>query len=101
MAIDPEFQKKLQIFLVVPIVLAGGRAAYIVYERHEATKEDTKPMQEKALKAEYYVTSKALHACYLKSAPQFSEHPLWAKYRNHVTYFPYALPPLPTHFRHV
>jgi hypothetical protein len=39
MAIDPEFQKKLQIFLVAAIVIAGGRAAYIVYERHEALKE--------------------------------------------------------------
>ena len=56
MAIDPEFQKKLQMFLVVAIVLAGGRAAYIVYERHEAMKEDAKPKQEMTLKADYYVT---------------------------------------------
>ena len=62
MAIDPEFQKKLQIFLVVAIVLAGGRAAYIVYERHEARKEDAKPRQETALKADYYVTPKTVHA---------------------------------------
>jgi len=34
MAINPEFRKKLQIFLAVAIVLAGGRAAYIVYRRH-------------------------------------------------------------------
>ena len=43
MTIDPEFQKKLQIFLVAAIVIAGGRAAYIVYERREAMKEDAKP----------------------------------------------------------
>jgi len=28
--------KKLQIFLAAAIVLGGGRAAYLVYERHEA-----------------------------------------------------------------
>ena len=47
MAMDSEFRKKLQVFLVVAIVLAGGRAAYIVYERHDAMKEDTKPKQER------------------------------------------------------
>ncbi len=53
MAIDPEFQKKLQVFLAAAIVLAGGRAAYIVYERHEAMKADAKPRQETLLKADY------------------------------------------------
>ena len=89
MAIDPEFQKKLQIFLVVAIVLAGGRAAYIVYERHEAMKEDAKPRQETALKADYYVTPKKLHAYDLKSARQLTEQPVWVKYGYQLTYYPY------------
>jgi hypothetical protein len=89
MAIDPEFQKKLQIFLVVAIVLAGGRAAYIVYERHEAMKEDAKPRQETALKADYYVTPKRVHAYDLKSARQLTEQPVWVKYGYQLTYYPY------------
>jgi hypothetical protein len=89
MAIDPEFQKKLQIFLVVAIVLAGGRAAYIVYERREAMKEDAKPKQETALKADYYVTPKKVHAYDLKSARQLTEQPVWVKYGYQLTYYPY------------
>jgi len=89
MAIDPEFQKKLQIFLVVAIVLAGGRAAYIVYERREAMKEDAKPRQETALKADYYVSPKKVHAYDLKSARQFTEQPVWVKYGCQLTYYPY------------
>lgn len=89
MAIDPEFQKKLQVFLVAAIVLAGGRAAYIVYERREAMKEDAKPRQETALKADYYVTPKKLHAYDLKSARQLTEQPVWVKAGYQLTYYPY------------
>ena len=100
MAIDPEFQKKLQIFLVVAIVLAGGRAAYIVYERHEAMKEDAKPKQEMTLKADYYVTPKTVHAYDLKSARQFTEQPVWVKYGYQLTYYPYDSKRHKTDFGH-
>ena len=89
MAIDPEFQKKLQVFLVAALVLAGGRAAYIVYERHEAMKEDAKPRQETALKADYYVTPKRLHPYDLKSARQLTAQPVWVKVGYQLTYYPY------------
>jgi hypothetical protein len=89
MAVDPEFQKKLQVFLVAAIVLAGGRAAYIVYERHEAMKEDAKPRQETALKADYYVTPKKLHPYDLKSARQLTAQPVWVKVGYQLTYYPY------------
>ena len=89
MAVDPEFQKKLQVFLVAAIVLAGGRAAYIVYERREAMKEDAKPRQETALKADYYVTPKRLHPYDLKSARQLTAQPVWVKVGYQLTYYPY------------
>jgi len=89
MAIDPEFQKKLQIFLAAAIVLAGGRAAYIVYERHEAMKEAAEPRQEILLKADYYVTPKKLHPYDLKSAHQLTEQPVWVKLGYQLTYYPY------------
>lgn len=92
MAMDSEFRKKLQVFLVVAIVLAGGRAAYIVYERHEAMKEDTKPKQERTLNADYYVTPKKLHAYDLKSLrEQLTAQPVWVKYGYQLTYYPYDL----------
>jgi hypothetical protein len=100
MAVDPEFQKKLQIFLAVAIVLAGGRAAYIVYERHEAMKEDAKPRQDTALKADYYVTPKKVHAYDLKSARQFTEQPVWVKYGYQLTYYPYDSKRHKTDFGH-
>jgi len=89
MALDPEFQKKLQVFLVAAIVLAGGRAAYIVYERREALKDDAKPRQETALKADYYVTPKRLHPYDLKSARHLTEQPVWVKVGYQLTYYPY------------
>ncbi|MGA7849408.1 MAG: hypothetical protein WCA13_09895 [Terriglobales bacterium] len=89
MAFGPEFQKKLQVFLVAAIVLAGGRAAYIVYERREAMKEDAKPRRETALKADYYVTPKKLHPYDLKSARQLTEQPVWVKVGYQLTYYPY------------
>jgi hypothetical protein len=89
MAVDPEFQKKLQVFLVAAIVLAGGRAAYVVYERREAMKEDAKPRQETALKADYYVTPKRLHPYDLKSARQLTGQPVWVKVGYQLTYYPY------------
>jgi len=58
MAIDSGFREKLQIFLVAAILMAGGRAAYIVYARRAAMKEQARPKTEMALKADYYVTPK-------------------------------------------
>jgi hypothetical protein len=100
MAIDSEFQKKLQIFLGVAIVVAGGRAAYIVYERHEAMKEGAEPRQEVLLKADYYVTPKKLHPYDLKSAHQLTEQPVWVKVGYQLTYYPYDRERRKTDFGH-
>src|SRR5271168_4968230 len=100
MGMDPEVQKKLQIFLAIAIVVAGGRAAYIVYERHEAMKEDAMPKQETALKADYYVTPKKLHAYDLKSAQQLTEQPVWVKVGYQLTYYPYDPKRHKTDFAH-
>src|ERR1700721_1239634 len=100
MCIDPEVQKKLQIFMIVVILLAGGRAAYIVYERHEAMKEDSRPKQESALQADYYVTPKKLHAYDLKSAHELTQQPVWVKYGYQLTYYPYDRERRKTDFVH-
>jgi hypothetical protein len=100
MAIDPEFQKKLQIFLVAGMVLAGGRAAYVVYERREAMKENAKPKQETALKADYYVTPKKLHPYDLRSARQLTAQPVWVKVGYQLTFYPYDRERRKTDFGH-
>jgi|SRR5208282_59839 len=100
MAFDREFQKKLQVFLVAAILIAGGRAVYIVYERHEGMKEHAKPPQETALKADYYVTPKKLHAYDLKSAQALTEQPVWVKVGYQLTYYPYDRERHKTDFGH-
>jgi hypothetical protein len=100
MTIDSEFQKKLQIFLAAAIVLAGGRAAYIVYERHEAMKNDAGPRQETLLKADYYVTPRKLHPYDLTSAHQLTEQPVWVKLGYQLTYYPYDRERRKTDFEH-
>jgi hypothetical protein len=89
MALDSELQKKLQILLVVATVVAGGRAAYIVYDRHEASKEEAKPKPEALLKADYYDSPKKLHPYDLKSARQLTAQPVWVKVGYQLTYYPY------------
>ncbi|MGA3091728.1 MAG: hypothetical protein ABSD75_24225 [Terriglobales bacterium] len=100
MAIDPELQKKLQIFMVAAIVIAGGRAAYVVYERHQALKEPARPRQETALKADDYVTPKKLRPYDLKSARALTAQPVWVKVGYQLTYYPYDRERRRTDFSH-
>lgn len=89
MPLDPETRKKIQLFLAAAILIAGARAAYIVYERHEERKEATAPKQEKALDADYYVTPKKLHPYDLKSARELTKQPVWVQVGYGNTYYPY------------
>ena len=89
MAFDAESRKKLQIILLLGIVIAGGRAAWIIYERHEAMKEDNVPKQEAPMKADNYVTPKKLHPYDLKSAQELTKQPEWVKLGGQLTYYPY------------
>jgi len=75
--------------LLLGIAIAGGRAAYIVYERHEAVKEESKPKMDAPLKADYYVTPKKLYAYDLKSAKELTQQPVWVKVGYSNTYYPY------------
>jgi hypothetical protein len=89
MAFDAESRKKLQIILLLGILMAAGRAAWTVYERHEALREDAQPKPEAPLKADYYVTPKKLHPYDLKSARQLTEQPEWVKVGGQLTYYEY------------
>jgi hypothetical protein len=100
MAFDADLQKKLQIFLLLGIVVAGARAAYVVYERHEAMKVDNAPKVEAPLQADYYVTPKKLHPYDLKSAQQLTEQPVWVKLGGQISYYPYDEQRHKTDFAH-
>jgi hypothetical protein len=100
MAFDAETRKRLQIILLLGIMIAGARAAYIVYERHEAMKEDTKPKVETALKADYYVTPKKLHPYDLKSAQQLTQQPVWVRMGYYHVFYSYNAAARKTDFAH-
>src|SRR2546426_7210956 len=100
MAMEPESRKKLQIFLLLGIVLAGTRAAYIVYSRYQDRKEAEKPKQEQALKADYYVTPKKLHPYDVKSARELMRQPVWVRLGYASTYYPYNAAKHKTDFDH-
>jgi len=86
---EAETRKKLQLVLLLGIVVAGGRAAYIVYERHEAKKDEATIRINTPLKADYYVTPKKLRPYDLKSARQLTLQPAWIKLGYYHTYYPY------------
>jgi hypothetical protein len=100
MALDAQTRKKFQLFLMFAIIVAGGRAAWVVYDRYQSRKEAEQPKQEQALKADYYVTPKKLHPYDLKSARELTKQPVWVKVGYYHTYFPYDTTRHKTEFAH-
>lgn len=85
---SPESKQKIQLMLVLGIVIAGTRTAYIFYERHTA-KIDQARQQAPPLNPDYYVTPKKLYPYDLKSAHPLTEQPVWVKEGYRYTFYPY------------
>jgi len=100
MAMDPESRKKIQLVLVAAILIAAGRAGYIVYDRYQERKADEKPKPEVALQADYYVLPKKLYPYDLKSAQELTKQPVWVKVGYGYTYYPYNPARRKTDFGH-
>lgn len=81
-------KQKIHIVLILAIVIAGIRLAWILYERHEAgvipEKRETQP-----LNPDYYVTPKKLYPYDLKSAKQLTRQPVWVKVGYAYPFFAY------------
>src|SRR5258708_6956857 len=89
---SPEAKERIQIALALALVVAGLRAGYILYERHEDSVEAQK--QEKAKNVgysnpDYYVSPKKLYPYDLKSAKQLTQQPVWVKEGYRYTYYSY------------
>jgi hypothetical protein len=87
-----EAKKRIQIALALAVVVAGLRAGYILYERHEdyvAAQKQEKAKSAGYSNADYYVTPKKLYPFDLKSAKQLTEQPVWVKEGYRYTYYPY------------
>jgi hypothetical protein len=81
-------RQKVQIALILAMVVAGVRLAWILWERHEDAIQP-KERQTTALNPDYYVAPKKLYAYDLKSAKQLTKQPVWVKVGYAYPYFPY------------
>jgi len=83
-------RQKIQIVLILAMVVAGIRLAWILWERHE---DAIQPRQQQTtpLNPDYYVAPKKLYAYDLKSAKQLTKQPVWVKVGYAYPYFPYDL----------
>jgi hypothetical protein len=89
---SPEAKQRIQLALVVAMVIAGLRAGYIVYERHEETLEAERQKQARNVgyaNPDYYVTPKKLYPYDLKTAKQLTQQPVWVKEGYRYTYYGY------------
>ncbi len=89
---SPEAKQRIQLALAFAIVVAGLRAGYILYQRHEEYLALEKQKQAKNAgyaNADYYVSPKKLYPYDLKSAKQLTQQPVWVKEGYRYTYYPY------------
>ncbi|MBS1853249.1 MAG: hypothetical protein JST79_20300 [Acidobacteria bacterium] len=84
-------KQKIQIVLALLIVVAGLRAAYVIYERRAGREEAAQEEKRAAppLNPDYYVTPKRLRPYDLKSARQLSQQPVWVKEGYRYSYYAY------------
>jgi hypothetical protein len=90
--LNPETKQKIQLALVVAMLAAAGRAAYIFYQRHEDKVAEEKQKQARNVgfsNPDYYVTPKKLYPYDLKSAKQLTQQPVWVKEGYRYTYYRY------------
>jgi len=81
-------KQKIQIALILTMVVAGIRLAWIFYDRHQAAVQPAKE-EPRALNPDYYVTPRKLYPYDLKSAQQLTKQPVWVKVGYAYPYYPY------------
>jgi hypothetical protein len=90
---SPEAKQRIQIALALALVVAGIRAGYILYQRHEdfvAAQKQERARNSGYSNADYYVTPKKLYPYDLKSAHMLTEQPAWVKEGYRYTYYRYV-----------
>jgi hypothetical protein len=101
--IGEEAKKKIQIALALAVVVAGVRAGYILYVRHQDFLAAQKLEQAKKAgysNADYYVVPKKLYPFDVESAKQLTQQPVWVKEGYRYTYYPYDAARKRTDFGH-
>jgi hypothetical protein len=85
-----EAKQRIQIALALAVVVAGVRAGYLLYERHEDYVAAEKQAQAKKAgysNPDYYVVPKKLYPFDLNSAKQLTQQPVWTKEGYRYTYY--------------
>lgn len=85
-------RKKIQLALLLALVVATVRAAYIFYQRHQdrlAVEQQKKARDVGYANPDYYVSPKKLYPYDLKSARQLTQQPVWVKEGYRYVYYPY------------
>jgi hypothetical protein len=98
-----EAKHRIQIALALAVVVAGLRAGYILYERHEdyvAAQKQAEAKKTGYSNADYYVVPKKLYPFDLNSAKQLTQQPVWVKEGYRYTYYPYDAARKRTDFAH-
>jgi len=83
-----DLKQRIQILLAAATIIAGGRTAYIFYERYAENNQQTQ-QQAPPLNPDYYVVPKKLYPYDLKSARQLTQQPVWVKEGYRYTLYPY------------
>jgi hypothetical protein len=89
---SPEAKQKIQLALAAGLVVAGLRAGYILYQRHEDKLALEKQQQAQNVgysNLDYYVHPKKLYPYDLKSAGQLTQQPVWVKEGYRYAYYRY------------
>src|SRR6059036_2862184 len=82
-------KQKVQLILIIGMIAAAIRVAWIFYERHQESASPEK-QQTVALDPDYYVTPKKMYPYDLKSAKaEITKQPVWVKVGYAYPYFPY------------
>lgn len=89
---NAEAKQRVQLALAFAILVAGARAGYILYQRHEDAVAAEKQKHARSAgysNPDYYVTPKKLYPYDLKSAKEITKQPVWTKEGYRYTYYPY------------
>jgi hypothetical protein len=88
---DADWRKKLQFTVIVLVVLAALRTAYVFYERNQPS-GPAKPATTYSLNLDDYVTPPRIQPYDLKSArKELAGKTVWAKEGNQLPYYPYSV----------
>ena len=101
--ISAEAKQKLQLALLLAMVVAGVRAGYILYQRHEdrvAAEKQKEAANVGYSNPDYYVNPKKLYPYDLKSAKQLTQQTVWVKEGYRYTYYPYEAASKQVDFAH-